>query len=300
MKRVFMKNDILLIGSLNIDFTAYVDRIPEAGETISGSSFLMSCGGKGFNQAIAIARAGSSIYMLGSIGNDSLGDQLIEMLNKDEVHSLIKKTDESTGTAVIFVEKSGQNRITIFHGANYELTFDDVKKAIDYLDFKYICFQLENPIDVVEKGIKYAKAKGKIVILNPAPASKLNDDVFTYIDIFTPNEKELTFYTNGEKDLKKASQMILDKGVAHLVVTLGEKGAIYSNKNDSTLIPTYKVKAIDTVAAGDCFNGYLVSCLSKGMSMIESIKIANKASSIAVTRIGAAKSIPHFEELKNI
>lgn len=295
---MMMNSNILLIGSLNMDFTTYVGRIPDAGETIAGKSFLMSPGGKGLNQAIALSRAGSNVYMLGTVGNDSLGNELIDLVKKEKIHSLIKTSNNPTGTAFIFVEESGQNRITIIHGANYDLTFDDIKNAIDEVECQYVCFQLENNIEVIEKGIKYAKNKGKIVVLNPAPAQKLKDDVFQYIDYFTPNEKELNFYIDENKDLLKSCTLMLKKGVKNLIVTLGEKGAFFINNNEQEIIPSFKVKAIDTVAAGDCFNGYFVSSINKGIKPIEAIKIANKASSIAVTRMGASKSIPYINEIK--
>ena len=282
-----------------MDFTAYMERAPQGGETLAGESFLMSSGGKGLNQAIALSRAGASTYMLGAVGDDSLGKDLLFLLEKEKIHSLVKTCEGCpTGTALIFVEKSGQNRIVIIHGANYALTIEDVKHAIDKVDAEYVCFQLENPVDVVIEGIRYAKKKGKIVVLNPAPACQLSEDVFQYIDIFTPNETELAFYTNKEDDLSKSSQMMLDKGIKHLIVTLGEKGALYASKDYYEIIPTFKVKAIDTVAAGDCFNGYLVASIAEGMDIVEAINRANKASSIAVSRLGASSSIPYLDELK--
>ena len=293
-----MKNKVLLIGSLNMDFTTYMDKAPEAGQTISGNSFSMSSGGKGLNQAIALSRARANVSMVGAVGNDSIGNELIDILEREHIVNLVKRCDSPSGTAFIFVEKCGQNRIVIIHGANYELTFEDIKEAIDKSDYQYVCFQLENPIDVVEKGIKYAKEKGKIVVLNPAPAVKLNKDIFQYIDIFTPNETELSFYVDGEEDLSIASKKILDMGIKNLIVTLGEKGALIVNKDTHQLVPAIKVKAIDTVAAGDCFNGYLIASLAKGLDMIKAIKVANKAASIAVTRLGAANSIPYLDEVE--
>lgn len=296
--------DILCIGSLNMDLTTYVDDFPLTGQTILGHSFLMDTGGKGANQAIACKLAGSKVEMYGNVGKDSNGNSLIEsLLEHGVISKIIAKNNTFTGNATIIVNKLGQNRIIVVPGANYECSIEEVKEVIKKSSSKYVIFQLEIPPLVVEEGIKFAKSLGKITILNPAPAIKLNDDVFEFIDFFTPNETEFGFYINKKlesiEEIFASSKVLLDKGLKNLIVTVGEKGALYINKDESILIPSRKVKAIDTVAAGDCFNGYFISSLSKGFQIEEAIKIANVASSIAVTRVGAIESIPNIEEVMN-
>lgn len=296
---------ILCIGSLNMDSTIYVDDFPLTGQTIIGKSSMLDVGGKGANQAIAISKAGVEVSMYGKVGNDNYGNELVSSLIKENVNSKVILDDSSiTGNAMIIVNNEGQNRIIVVPGSNMDCTYEEAKKAIDETDAQIVIFQLEIPVKVAEKAIKYAHSLGKITILNPAPAKHLDEEIFKYVDYFTPNETEFNFYVKSNSveidEIIKNSNQLFQRGLSSLIVTLGDKGALFINKNHTELINTRKVKAIDTVAAGDCFNGYFAASLARGKDAIESIRIANVAASISVTRKGAIASIPTIEEVSEV
>ncbi len=294
---------ILVIGSANIDITATVNHFPSVGETILGNSLQYAYGGKGANQAMACGKLGGDVIFLACVGDDVNGHKLVDNLSKHNIDiSHIKfSNDRPTGTALINIDKNGDNQIIVVQGAN----LDCDKKYIEskeelFKDAEYILLQFEIPFDAVEKAIELAAKYNKQVILNPAPASSnLNKDLYKYITYMTPNEKESMIMADTNKnDANENARVLKNMGVKNIIVTLGSKGSmLYKDKNNIININANKVKAIDTVAAGDCYNGAFVVALSKGMNEEEAMKYASLASAIAVTRKGAQESIPNEEEM---
>ncbi len=291
---------IVVVGSLNRDIVVRVARFPDRGETIPGYGLFENPGGKGANQACAAARSGSLVTMLGCVGPDPAGRQLIENLSSDGVGTEHLKVDESlpTGTAIITVDEGGENQITVTAGANdgclpeYLESKRDVFRGADYG-----LIQMEIPPESVRTAIRLAKEAGSKVILNPAPPTSLPpNEIYPLVDILTPNEREFTFLCGieprSEEALKEGSQRLLDLGVGAVIVTLGKKGAFVAKGGDFVTIPGRPVAAVDTTCAGDCFNGVLATCLSEGKELLEAVRAANVAASICVTKKGAMSSIP--------
>lgn len=291
-----------------MDMVIEMKHMPLVGETVLGNNLTYVPGGKGANQAYAAGKFGGQVTMLGCVGSDSFGDELIGNLMKSgtDCSYISKIKNESTGIAVIYVNEEGDNSIVVTSGANqtcnikYLREYEALFKACDY-----IMFQMEIPSEAVYYGIKKAKELGKIVILNPAPAPDfIPDDVLNKIDYLTPNETELLKLA-GQTDLSMdtielSAAKILEKGVKNLLITLGEKGAYFCNKEEKYICPARKVAAIDTTAAGDCFNAAFVTALSKGKSEKEAVKFANIASSLAVMKKGAQSSIPDLVEIEQL
>lgn len=304
-----MKKNILVIGSLNADISISMEKMPIIGETVFGEAIKYSNGGKGANQACAIGRLGGNVEMLGCIGNDDLGKSQILNLNKFNIktENLKKQNDAPTGTAVIYVDKDGKNSIVVIPGANNLCDVEYLKEKEECLEkADFIVLQLEIPIETVEYSVKKGKELGKTIVLNPAPApEEISEEILQNVDYFTPNESELQRLAKLDKmesieDVKRGAQFFIDKGVKNVMVTLGENGVLLVNKDGAQHFPAYKVKAIDTTAAGDCFNGAFVVGLSEGKTVEDSIVFANKASSIAVTRKGAQDSIPSRDEVEKV
>ncbi len=309
MNKVAKRKNILVVGSLNMDLTVSLKRIPQVGETVLGDSICYTGGGKGANQACACAKLGGEITMLGSVGADDNGAKLIENLQncKAAVSSLQQLTTDPTGTALIYVDEAGSNNIVVVPGANSatSITYLQEQDALfDWCD--YMLIQMEIPLDSVLYAVKRAQEKGATVVLNPAPApdaSSLVTDILRYVDIITPNETELQILTGWEgkfsmDQLKLHANKLLEQGPTSVVVTLGGMGAALCEKDkDPILLSPPEATVVDTVAAGDCFNGAMVVALSEGECMVEAIKFANHASTIAVSRKGAQDSIPYRQEV---
>lgn len=291
-----MKN-VLVIGSLNMDYTIYVNEFPLEGETIYGKSRFIQPGGKGENQAVAIANSHLvNCHMIGAIGQDSDGEQIQKVLSKYGVIShLLVKPESETGNATITVNSSSENEIVIIAGANGELKPIDIDINL-IKEADYIVLQNEIPSETNEFVMKLAHELGKVVVYNPAPYREVNDDVFQYVDFFVPNEVELSKYAKTES-VEDGIKVMLNRGVKNILVTLGTKGSRLVNNTDDICVSCYKVKAIDTVAAGDTYVGYFVSSLASGNSLAKSMDIASKASSITVSRKGSVVSIPFGEEV---
>lgn len=297
-----MKN-ILVVGSINMDLTIHTERIPAVGETITGDSFCVSPGGKGSNQAIAAARLGGNVKFFGAVGNDMYGETLVNNLKRNNVDFCGQAFDGvSTGVAMITV-CGGNNSIIIEKGANGALTNDFVmsnKSLFEWAD--YVVMQAEIPEDVILKSAKLAKENGAKVIFNPAPYKDFADELYKYVDIIVPNETETELMTgiNPYNDAKagEAVEAIRKKGVSDVIITLGERGALYNIGGESNFVPSIKVKAVDTTAAGDCFIGAFTKMLAAGGTADEAVKYAVKASSIAVSRYGASDSLPTEEDMK--
>ena len=295
---------ICIIGSIGYDLTTYMYQFPKAGETIVGKKFIQNPGGKGDNQAIAASRAGGDVTFIGAVGDDNYGELLKKSLEANSVKSHLKIVPNmSSQIATILIDETGENRIVIVPGAN---NFVDKKQIDDNFDIIKECdiilMQLEIPMETVEYIVDKFYELNKILILNPAPGAELSDNIIKKCTYLTPNENEIGLITKMPYDtidnIKLAAKYLIDKGAQNVLVTLGEKGAYLKNKNDDIIIPTMKVKAVDTTGAGDCFNGVFAMYLALGKSVIEAIKYANVASSISVTRPGTVPSLPYKEEVE--
>ena len=294
---------ICVIGSIGYDLITYMYKFPKAGETIVGKKFIQNPGGKGDNQVIASARVGGDVTFIGAVGDDNYGELLKKNLEENKVKTHMKIVPNmSSQIATILIDESGENRIVIVPGAN---NFVDKKQIDDNFDIIKECdiilMQLEIPMETVEYVVDKFYELNKIIILNPAPGAELSDNIIKKCTYLTPNENEIGLITKMPYDtidnIKSAAKCLFDKGAQNVLVTLGEKGAYLKNKNDDIIIPTLKVKALDTTGAGDCFNGVFAACLAMGKNAIEAIKYANVASSISVTRSGAVPSLPYKNEV---
>lgn len=295
---------ILIVASLNMDVVIEMDRIPDTGETVLGENLTYLPGGKGANQACAVGRLGGRATVLGCVGDDSFGRKQIEGLTRDGVctSGLRRLRDEPTGTAVIYVDARGDNSIVVVPGANQKCDAEYLKEEDRlFLENDFIMFQLEIPHDAVWFGVRRAKELGKTVILNPAPAAYIPEWVYRGLDYITPNETELRILTgiqgtSGE-EIRRGARSLLERGVKNVLVTLGDKGALMVNEKEERLFPARRVPAVDTTAAGDCFNGALAVALAERKTLEAAIEFANAASSVAVTRKGAQDSIPERKEV---
>ncbi|OGO77807.1 MAG: ribokinase [Clostridiales bacterium GWB2_37_7] len=290
---------ITVIGSLNMDLVTYTGRMPVVGETIMGRSFKQIPGGKGANQADAIAKLGAEVRMIGCVGSDVMGNILMEALKNDGVDiTQIKKIEGvSTGIASITVDSAANNCIIVVSGANNMLSIQDIQAAYDAIQTsEVVVAQLEVPLDTVKFALKTAKQLGKLTILNPAPASELDDDFLANVDILVPNDTELEMISGiqvkNENDVKKAAQVLMNKGVKELIVTLGSKGCIHINESGVKAYPAYKVNAVDTTAAGDSFIGAVAVAINEGKSFEEAIYFATAVGALTVTKEGAQSSLP--------
>jgi len=303
--------DVCVVGSLNMDMVVNVDRIPNIGETVLANGFKKIPGGKGANQAVAARRMGSSVVMVGCVGDDENGRILIDNLDKDGIDTAyIKKDLETpTGIALIYVDKEGRNNISVYPGANLQINKEDVNKLNSIIESKVVITQFETPVETAIESFKLAKKNKRITILNPAPARQIPDELIQLSDIIIPNETETEVITGikpiDEKSIKDAADIMLHKGAKYVIITLGEKGAAIVNKEKFVIVEAYKVNAVDTTAAGDSFIGGLAHYISKKDNLSfdilqDAVKFANKVSAIAVTREGAQSSIPYMWELKQI
>ena len=296
---------ILVVGSINMDTVVNVDHHPKTGETILGRNIEYFHGGKGENQAYAIANLSGNVSMLSVVGNDEAGISLLE--NLDRVGVVVSRInirkDVHSGTAFISINKEGNNFIIVSPGANDKCDIAYIKNTEDiFEDIDYLLIQMEIPLETLNFVVDKAHSMGKIVILNPAPAQKISDEILSKIQYLTPNETELEILTemscNTLDEIKEASKYLIEKGLANVVITLGEKGAIVLNNKEAKIVPGRFVKAVDTTAAGDCFNGAFTIGLSEGLSVEDAILFANKAASISVTRKGAQSSMPNRSEVE--
>ncbi|KNF09739.1 ribokinase RbsK [Gottschalkia purinilytica] len=303
-------NKVTILGSLNMDLVVAVKNIPVVGETVLATNFNKIPGGKGANQAVASARLGAKVSMIGKVGDDEHGTILLENLKKDHIdYSYVFKDEVNpTGTAVISVDSKGNNSIIVISGSNMELNIDEVRKYKSVIEESdVIISQFEVPMDAIIEGFKIAKENGVITLLNPAPAKEISDELMKLTDIIVPNETEAFSITGVNIDSVESAKLagikLLEKGVKHVIITLGEKGAVLVSNDGCEIIPALKVDAIDTTAAGDSFIGALSTKLRKEDSLThdllkEAIPFANKVSSIVVTREGAQPSIPYLNEVE--
>ena len=296
---------VLVIGSLNMDMTVKVEELPKLGETIFGNDFYESCGGKGANQAVAVSKLGMKTEMIGMVGKDSQGEKLIQNLNKYGIISdNVIKSDELTGRAIITVDKKGDNNIIVIPGSNFKITKEHIQAKQDVIaSSDVVILQNEIPSETVEFSLLKAKELGKITIFNPAPARKLSGEVFKNTDYLILNETEMEeifeIKFNDEEYTEKISIKKKEYGIKNIILTLGDKGSIlFSEDNNIKKYDVYKVKAIDTTAAGDSFIGAFTMKICETGDADKAIKYATAVSAIVVTRQGAQDSIPTREEIE--
>lgn len=293
---------IYVVGSVNMDLLINADVFPEAGMTVSGYGFMTNPGGKGANQAVAVSKLGGKAVMVGAVGKE-FGNELINALQGYGVdtENVYKAKDVSSGLAVIAVSQ-GENRIILDKGANALVSEEFARKALEGAEAgDYLIVQLEIPLKTVYASLKIAKTKGMITVLNPAPACKLPEGIFNYVDYFIPNQTETEFYTDIYPDTIRnatvAAEKLLKEGVKNVVITMGKNGSLFTDGKRTSVCDACLVKAVDTTAAGDTFVGAFVTRLSEGESVETAMKFANKASSVTVTRRGAQQSIPYIGEI---
>jgi len=299
-------SEISVLGIFVADISFSGPKIPSEGETILGTEYNIGPGGKGCNQAIAIARLGGNVALISKLGKDDYGKLAIDTLKKNKINtsSIIVQEKLQTGVAGIMLDKnSGKNAINVITGAPSTFTIEDLKETINIIkNSKIFLTQLEIPKNVTLNCLKVAKENNILTILNPAPASKLSNEFFSLIDYFTPNEIEAEFYTGikikNEKDAKKASEKLLSLGVQKVIITLGEKGLFYSDGTKDIFLKATKIKALDTTGAGDAFNGAFALAISKSKPINECLEFANKVAGLSTTKLGAGNSMPFIKDLK--
>ncbi len=300
-------NDICVLGNFVADNSFYAKKLPEKGQTVFGTGFQVGPGGKGSNQAIAAARLGSKVNFLGKIGDDNYGKMALELYKKNnlDTKTVFVSKDHPTGVAGIMINKTdGTNSIIVYPGASMEITKDEVSEFSELIiNSKVFLTQLEIKTNVTLHALKIARKGEATTILNPAPAIKIGDEFFNYIDYFTPNETEAEFYFGKKietyEQAKEAGDFFIKKGVKNSIITLGDKGIYFTNKDLNFDLPALnlKNKVLDTTGAGDAFNGALASGLAKKMELKACLKFAIKVSGISVTKKGAADSMPFLKDV---
>lgn len=295
---------IVVVGSSNTDMIIKVAHLPKPGETILGGEFTKAAGGKGANQAVAAARAGGQVTFIAKVGDDIFGESAINGFNEDRINvdHVSKDAEAPSGVAQIFVADDGENCIAVASGANAKLSSNDIREAKNVIEKADILLtQLETPVETISTAIGLAKDNGKIVILNPAPAQPLPDELLAQLSVITPNETEAELLTGvkvvNEESAAQASDALKAKGVETVIITLGSKGAFVDHEGEQYVVPGYKVEAADTTAAGDTFNGALAVGLSQKKDMKEAVKFANAAAALSVTKLGAQPSVPSLKEI---
>ncbi len=290
---------VVVVGSLNMDLVVQAGRRPETGETLMGKEFGMFIGGKGSNQAIAAARLGADVTMIGRLGTDLFGDTLMAAHAEEGIctNNVIRDTEAGTGVASILIDADGDNSIVLVPQANMRLSVEDIERAsASIAAADVLLLQLEVPISASQRAAEIAKSNGATVVLNPAPAQELPDDFLAQVDILTPNEVE-TESLSGVRvsittDAERAAKVLLDKGLSAVISTLGERGALLLTSDLTQQVPAFTVEVVDTTAAGDAFCGALATALARGDNLVDAVAFANAAGALAVTVLGAAPSMP--------
>lgn len=296
-----MGGKIVDVGSINMDLVVRSPHLPAPGETILGSSFATFPGGKGANQAVAAARLGGQVAMIGRVGADGFGEELLAGMARDgiDTRAIQRDPDAPTGVALITVDEKAENTIIVVSGANWHVSPEEVAAHEDLFDGAAILMlQLETPVEASRKAVELAHKHGMKVVLNPAPARDLDADFLRQIDYLTPNEGELLRLT-GESDFQAAIRKACAIGVGALVVTMGEQGALLVDESGQHPVPAFKVIPVDTVAAGDGFVGAFTVALSEGKTALEAVRWACAAAAISVTRKGAQPSLPARAEVES-
>ena len=290
---------VVVVGSFNMDLVVKAGRRPRKGETLMGEKFGMFIGGKGSNQAIAAARLGADVTMIGRLGTDLFGDTLMAAHAEEGIHTdyVSRDTEVGTGIASILIDPDGDNSIVIVPQANMRLSVEDIERASESIAAAdVLLLQLEVPIAASQRAAEIAKSNGATVVLNPAPAQELPDDFLAQVDILTPNAVE-TESLSGVKvstsaDAERAAKVLLNKGLSAVILTLGERGALLLTSDLTQQVPAYAVEVVDTTAAGDAFCGGLATGLARGENLVDAVAFANAVGALAVTVLGAAPSMP--------
>ena len=298
-------SEITVLGIFVADISFSGPKIPSIGETILGKKYNVGPGGKGCNQAIAIARLGGNTNFISKIGKDAYGELALKTLEKNKISTknIIQDGNQQTGVAGILVDQNtGKNAINVIVGAPSSLRISEIEKQINLIKrSKIFLTQLEVPKDVTLHCLKTAKENGCITILNPAPASEISKEFYNNIDFFTPNETEAEFYTGikitNDQEAKQAAEKLLNLGIKKVIITLGEKGLFYSDGKEEISLKANAVKAIDTTGAGDAFNGGLAFGLSKEKPIKECLELANKVAGISTTKLGAGDAMPFLKDI---
>lgn len=296
---------ILVVGSSNTDLVVRTEKMPKPGETLLGGTFFVNPGGKGANQAVSAARLGKQVTFCCMTGVDDYGRAAKALFDKEGIDTryVFSTFDAASGVALITVDAKGENCIVVASGANLKLVPDDIDRIEGYEDYDIVLSQLEVPVETVCHAARLVKRNGGRFILNPAPACQLPEELFQFIDILTPNETEAEFLSGikitDTETAAQAAAALAGKGVGTIIITMGSKGVLLYQNGCAELLPAFKVKAIDTTAAGDVFNGALAVALSEGKEIHEAIRFAQAASSIAVTRPGAQQSAPVRADVEN-
>jgi ribokinase len=298
---------IVVLGAINMDFIGVTPKLPVPGETVVGERFYTAPGGKGANQAVASARLGAKVKMVGRVGNDTFGPVLLAGLRSHgiDVQGVAEDPDDASGIAMILLDSRRQNHIVAIYGANAACDNDQLeaaKRALQGADA--LLLQQEVPLDVSLAAARYARSRGVRVVWDPAPALDIPRDVYTAVDVLTPNQTEAASLTGvtvtGIDSARSAAGVLLDRGVPMAVVKLSEKGAYFASADQSGYVPAFPVEAVDTVAAGDAFNAGLAVVLSEGKDLHDAVRYANAAGALAVTRPGAQEAMPSRSEVESL
>lgn len=302
-----MKPSIVVVGSSNTDMVIQAEHLPGAGETILGNNFFMAQGGKGANQAVAAARLNGQVIFIAKVGKDIFGDKSVRSYEAEHIDTSYINIDENkpSGVALITVDNKGENHIAVAQGANRALSTGDIIRAQAVCEkASVILIQLEIPLETVKYVAELAHVNNIKLVLNPAPACPLPDDLLNRISVITPNKKEAEMLTgikiSDTDDAKEAAKALAAKGIQTVIITRGSEGALLFNNNTFEIIPAAKVKAVDTTAAGDVFNGALVLAMSEGKEIKDSVQFANAAAAVSVTRLGAQASAPTRKEVEEL
>ncbi len=301
-----MDPEIVVVGSLNMDLIVRAPRFPAPGETVIGVGFSMALGGKGANQAVAAARLGGNVGMVGMVGDDGYGKAHLQALSNEGIVTFVGVSREAhTGVALIVVDDSGQNSIVVSPGANHVLSAGDIHRAEATLKHaKMLVVQLEIPQDAVKEAIEIAWESGVPVLLNPAPARKLGKDILSRVDYLILNETEAAMMTgmevSGINDAHEAARRLRESGADAVVVTLGARGAYVMSDDTSFHMPAFKVRPVDTTAAGDAFVGGFAVAMASGMSLHDAARFASAAGALATTKMGAQPSLPTAEQVRKL
>jgi ribokinase len=299
-----MGKKILILGSCNVDLVFNIPRFHRPGETILAESQATFFGGKGANQAVASKRLGGNVCFITKVGNDLYGESYRQHLIKNGLTGkpILKDRKLPTGVAVIELTPKGENRIIAFLGANGSLCVNDLKRLEScWRGIEVFVSQLETPLATVERGLRLAKAQGSLTLLNPSPPTRLSPRFLSWVDFFVPNEIEAQSLTGikwkNDRDIRKMAERLLEMGVTNVVITLGPKGLFFKNRSEEIRMNAFRVKVMDTTAAGDAFLGALATSLAEDKPIRDALKFANGAGALATTRLGAQPSLPSRQEL---
>jgi ribokinase len=298
---------VVVFGSINMDLVARTPRLPGPGETITGKVFQTFPGGKGANQAVACSRLGAKTYMVGRVGGDEFGEKLKDELEKAGVdhENVVVDTMTSSGVALIAVEDSAENTIIVIPGANGQVDDQDLIRLEAVLTkSEVLLLQLEIPLEMVMAAAKLAKENNVKVILDPAPAQMLPEEIYPLLDIITPNETEtellVSFSLETKEDAAKAAKILMGRGASNVIIKMGSRGAFALMGDQEESFEPYQVTTVDTVAAGDAFNGALAVALSENLPVEKAIQWGMAGGALSVTKEGAQPAMPERKELKEL